>query len=198
MLRKAAPGPNTVSGIGCELTRFLELIRKYFYYVQFDFSERHDRCSQVVECQEAAIKFLIPHQEFSESVEPTVRDLDNPASGFFLRVPFEFAGLLPSAVDMRNIAVFFYDLQSRCAGVARVGTQMFVSSQRWIGSLDFDAIEHDFNLRNIMPVCSGHDEGQRDATTVHQQVAFAPIFSPDPLGWVQHSIEPVAPSSSPR
>lgn len=77
--------------------------------------------------------------------------------------------------------MFLNDFQSRCAGVARVGTQMFVSSgasQRWIGSLDFDAIEHGFNLRNIMPVCCGHDEEQRDATTVRQQMAFAPIFPP--------------------
>jgi hypothetical protein len=37
------------------------------------------------------------------------------------------------------------------------------------------------NLRNIMPVGPGHDERQRDATTVHQQMALAPIFFPDPL-----------------
>ena len=29
-----------------------------------------------------------------------------------------------------------------------------------------------------MPVCSGHDERHRDATTIHQQMAFAPIFPP--------------------
>src|SRR4030067_878722 len=53
-------------------------------------------------------------------------------------------------------------------------------------------------LRNIMPVSSGHDDRQRDATTVHQQMALAPIFFPDPLDWVQRFPEPAVPSSSPR
>lgn len=161
-------------------------------YVQFDFSERHDGCRQVVECQEATIKFLIPHQELSESVEPTVRDFDNPASCFFLRVAFEFAGLLSSAFDMRNVAMFLNDFQGRCAGITCVGAQMFVPSQRWIGSLDFDVVEHGFNLRNIMPVCSGHDEGQRDATAVHQQMALAALFFPDQSGWARLPLAPAA------
>ena len=45
---------------------------------------------------------------------------------------------------------------------------------------------------------TGHDERQRDATTVHQQMALAPIFSPGPLDWVQRSIAPWGPSSSRR
>lgn len=72
--------------------------------------------------------------------------------------------------------MFLDNFQSRCAGVACVGTQVLVSSQRWIGSLNNEGIQHGFKLRNIMSVCSGHDERQRDATTVHQQMAFAPIF----------------------
>jgi hypothetical protein len=52
-------------------------------YAQLDFSERHDGCRQVVGSQEAAIKFLVTHQELSESIEPTVRGFDNPASSFF-------------------------------------------------------------------------------------------------------------------
>src|SRR5450830_1041272 len=106
--------------------------------------------------------------------------------------------LLPSALDVRNVAMVLNDVQSRCAGVARVGTQMLVSSLRWIGSLDNDGIQHGFKLRYIMSVCSGHDERQRDATTVHQQIAFAPIFFPYRWDWVQRFPVPVAPSSSPR
>ena len=115
-----------------------------------------------------AAKFLVPHQQLSESVEPAVRDFDNPASGPFLWVTFEFAGLLSSALDVGNVAMFLNDFQSWCAGVASISTQMFVSSQRWIRSLDLEAIEHGFKLRNIMPICAGHDERQWDATTVHQ------------------------------
>lgn len=128
-------------------------------YIEFDFSERHDRCGQVVQRQKTAIKLFVSHQELSESVEPTVRDLNDPASGFFLWIAFELTGLLSSAFDVRNVAMLLNDFQSRCASVARIGTQMLVTSERWIGSLNFDAIEHGFNLRNIMPVCSGHDEG---------------------------------------
>lgn len=90
------------------------------------------------------------------------------------------------------------NFKRRCAGVARVCTQVLVSSQRWIGSLDNDGIEHGFQLGDVMPVCSGHDERQRDATSVHQQMAFAPIFFPDRWDWVQRFPVPVALSSSPR
>ena len=55
-------------------------------HVQFNFSERHDGCSQVVERQEAAVKFLVSHQQFAKAVKPTVRDFDNPAFCFLLRV----------------------------------------------------------------------------------------------------------------
>ena len=90
------------------------------------------------------------------------------------------------------------DSQSRCAGVARVRTQMPVSSERWIGSLDNNGVQHGFKLRHVMSVCSGHDERQRNATAVHQQMAFAPIFSPCRWDWVQRFPVPMAPSSSPR
>ena len=68
--------------------------------------------------------------------------------------------------------------QSRCAGVARVRTQMLMSSEQWIGSLDNNGVQHGFKLRHVMSIGSGRDERQRDATAVHQQMAFAPIFSP--------------------
>jgi hypothetical protein len=35
---------------------------------QFDFSERHDRCGQVVERQEAALKLFVSRQQLSEAV----------------------------------------------------------------------------------------------------------------------------------
>jgi len=57
---------------------------------------------------------------------------------------------------------------------------------RWTGSLKHDGIKNRLQLRNIMPIGSGHDERQRDATPVHQQMALAPIFSPDPWGWVRY------------
>ena len=42
-----------------------------------------------------------------------------------------------------------------------------------------------------MSIRSGHDEQQRDATTVHQQVSLASLFFPDPSCMV-HNIEKLA------
>ncbi len=55
---------------------------------------------------------------------------------------------------------------------------MLVSPQRWVDSRDKNAVQSGLYLRDIMSIRPGHDERQWDATTVHQQMAFAPIFSP--------------------
>ena len=92
--------------------------------------------------------------------------------------------------------MFLNCLQGGCSCISCVSTQMLVSPDRQTGSLNHDGIRHRRQLRHIMPIGSGHDERQRDATTVHQQMALAPIFSPDPSGWVQRFAVPVALSSS--
>lgn len=43
-------------------------------------------------------------------------------------------------------------------------------------TLDHDGIEHGLNLRHAVCVGSRHDEGQRDATPDHQQMALAAVF----------------------
>ena len=70
------------------------------------------------------------------------------------------------------------DRQRRCTGVAGIGAQVFVPSDWRAGSVYDDGVEYRFQLRDIMPIGSGRDERQRDATTVHQQMAFAPNFFP--------------------
>jgi hypothetical protein len=60
------------------------------------------------------------------------------------------------------------DFQSRCSGVARISAQMFVPPDRRTGPLDHKCIEHRLQLGDVMSIGSGHDERQRDATTVHQ------------------------------
>jgi len=39
----------------------------------------------------------------------------------------------------------------------------------------------------VIDVGCGHDDRQRDATPVHQQVALAALFFPDPSGWARRS-----------
>ena len=151
-------------------------------YVQLDLPECNDRCRQVVERQKAAIELFVPHQQFAKPVEPTVRHFNNPASGLLVGGALEFIGFLPSAFDMRNVAMLLDDFQRGRSGIARVSAQMFVSPDRWAGSFDHDGLKHRLQLGDIMSVGSGHDERQRDATPVHQQMALAPIFFPDPSG----------------
>ena len=92
----------------------------------------------------------------------------------------------------------FNDVERRLAGVARVGTQVLVAPLRRIDPLDHDGLKHRLELRHIMAMGSGHDERQRDATTVDQQMALAAIFFPDLLDWGQRLTVPEALSSSPR
>lgn len=127
-----------------------------------------------------------------------MRHFNNPALGFFCGVAFEFAGLLPTPFDMRDVAMPINDLPCWFSGVTSVGTQVFVSPLGRLDSLDHDAIKYGLQLRDVMPVGSCHDERQRDATTVHQQMTFAAIFFPDPLGWGQRLTEPMVLSSWPR
>ncbi len=46
----------------------------------------------------------------------------------------------------------------------------------WTGPIDLDSIEHHPQLRDIMPVGSGHNERLRDAMTVYHQMVLLPFF----------------------
>ena len=90
------------------------------------------------------------------------------------------------------------DFQRGRSCIARISAQMFVSPDRWTGSINHNGVKHWLQLGDVMSIGSGHDERQRDATSVHQQMALAPIFSPDPSGWGQRFAVPMALSSSPH
>ena len=75
----------------------------------------------MVECDEAAVQLLISHQQFAEAVEPTVRDLDHPSSGLFVRVVYKLNSLLSTPLDVGNVAVLLDDAQRRCTRVTRTG-----------------------------------------------------------------------------
>ncbi len=59
----------------------------------------------------------------------------------------------------------------------RWGAQMLVAPLGRGRVLEHDLLKHRFKLADVMPVSSGHDPRQRDATTVHQPVPLASIFS---------------------
>ena len=91
-------------------------------------------------------------------------------------------GFLAAPFDVSDVAMFFNDAQGRIAAVTRIGAQVLAASLRRRGSLHHDGLKDCSNLADIMSICSGHDDRERDATTVHQQMTLAPIFSPDPSG----------------
>ena len=87
----------------------------------------------------------------------------------------------------------FDDLQGTSASIAGICTQMLAAPRGRGLALDHDGLQHLIELRDVMLIGSGHDERQRDATGVHQQVSLAPLFSPDRSGWVPPLLAPKAP-----
>ena len=97
--------------------------------------------------------------------------------------------------DRLGTSAFTLERPARVSSVTKV---TIMPDALAVGALNCDGIEHGLQLRDVMTVGSGHDERQRDATSVHQQMAFAPIFFPDPWDSLQRFAVPVALSSSPR
>lgn len=156
-------------------------------------AERDDPCGEVIEREEAALKFLVSHQQLSKAVEPAMTDLNNPASSLLAGMTLPgFLHLLATG-HMRNIAVAFDDFQRRLAAVSGIQAQMLGATLRRCLAFDHDRRQYGIELRDVMPVRSGHDERQGDATSVDQQVTLASIFSPDQSGWARPPLAPVGP-----
>ena len=93
---------------------------------------------------------------------------------------------------MRDVAVRFDDLQGTPASIAGIGTQVLAAPRRRGLALDHDGLQYLIELRDVMLIGSGHDERQRDATAVHQQVPLAALFFPDRSGCVPPPLAPKA------
>ena len=133
----------------------------------------------MVKCEETALKFLVPHEQLAKSVEPAVTHLDHPSSRLPLGVaPFDVR-LLASVGHVRNVAMVQDDLHGRFASIASVGTQVLVASLWRCLALDHDGLKYRIDLGDVMLIGPGHDDRQRDATPVHQQMSLASLFSPD-------------------
>lgn len=146
----------------------------------------------MVERDKAALKFLVSHQQLSESVEPAMADLYHPAPCLLARVTPLGIGFCAPTNNMGNIAMRLDDLQCTLTSISGVGAQMFAAPLARGLALDHDGTEHLLQLRDVMLVGPGHDEGQRDTTAVHQQVALAAFFFPDQSGWARLPPAPAA------
>lgn len=147
----------------------------------------------MVERQEAVFEFFVTHQQFPESVEPTMAGLYHPAAGLLLGVSPFLCRFALAADHMRDIAMCQDHGHGAFAAIGCIGAQVLGATQPGCRAFDHDGIEHGLNLLHVVRVRSGHDEGQRDSTPVHQQMALAAIFSPDPLDWLQRQLAPAAP-----
>jgi hypothetical protein len=103
-------------------------------------------------------------------------DLDHPAPRLFRRIAPLGIGLRVASDDMRDVAVRLDDLQCTPASISGVCAQVFAAPCAWGLALDHDGPQHGVELRDVMLIGSCHDERQRDATAVHQQVSLAPLF----------------------
>lgn len=149
----------------------------------------------MVESEEAAFEFFVSHEQFAEAVEPTMCHLHNPSPRFLCRVSAFVADFLAAAFDVGNVAVGLDDAQSRSAGIACVGAQMLATPLGCRRAREHEGIQHRLQLTDVMSVGAGHDQRQRNATTVYQQMSLAAIFSPDPSDWGRRLPVPAAPSS---
>ena len=121
------------------------------------------------------------HEQFAETVEPVVANLNNPAPGLLFWVAMLDVGFHSATVNVGDIAVALDGAQMLGATVARVRTPMLVSSVRWGLAFGADGTEHRLKSVVVVDVGPAHDERQRDATAVHQQMPFASFF-PGPWG----------------
>lgn len=85
------------------------------------------------------------------------------------------------------------DFQGRLAAISGIQAQVLGAPFSRHFALDHDGRQDGVELRNIMPVRSGHDERQGDATAVDEQMTLAPIFFPDQSGWARPALVPMEP-----
>ena len=158
-----------------------------------DFPPADDGGGHVEQRNVVGSLLLVAHQDFAEAVKPRMAGFHNPTAStiswpFFLGRHF-FSPLL----HMRNVVPIQHALPRGSSRIALVRAEMLWAAGRWAGPNDDDAIEHPLQLRDIMPVCSADDDGERDATLVDKDIALAAFFSPDPWGLAPRPPAPGAP-----
>lgn len=125
-------------------------------------------------------------------------DLDNPATRPLTRLACQRPGFLAAPLHMRDVAVLENALQRRSANVASICIQVLRAALGARPAFDLHGTKYRRQLRHIMSIRAGHDERQRDATPIDQQMALAPIFSPGPSGSDPRPLAPKGPSSWPH
>ena len=92
-----------------------------YVYRELHFAKRNDGSGDVVECDETAFEFFIPHEQLAKAVEPAVANLDHPAPRPPGRVAPLGIGFLVAINDVGDVAVALDDSQGRPPSVPCVG-----------------------------------------------------------------------------
>src|SRR3990172_3808930 len=137
------------------------------------------------------MRLFIANQELSETVEPGMRNLHNPAPG----LESVLAALLffAARAHVWVIVALHNLLVRRHAAKTRIRAQVLRVIRPDLGALDNDRIQRTRQLRHVVSISPGYDDRQRGATLVDQEHSLSPIFSPDPSGFVRQILEQAVP-----
>ena len=137
------------------------------------------------------MRLFIANQELSETVEPGMRNLHDPAPG---RVSILAAHLFFAARTHVRVIGALHNLPvRRHAAKARIRAQVLRMIRPDLGALDDDRIQRRRQLRHVVSISPGDDDRQRGATRVARSIRLLPFFSPDPSGWVRQILEQAVP-----
>jgi len=151
------------------------------------------------QCQIARGCFLEPHQNLPEAVEPRVGRCHHPSPRLVSRDLFLVVPFLSPGNDVRDIPAGHHGGLCRDTEGSLVRTQVLggVSRPR-CRTIPETRVQDRFPPGHVMSIGSGHDERERDATGVHQEMPLASFFSPDPWGCSRQLLVPVGLLSWPR
>jgi hypothetical protein len=123
----------------------------------------------------AVSELLETHEELAEAVVPRMCRFNDPTA--VLRGPTGPA-LLPA--HPWDVTVSPNRLLGWFTVIAPIRVEK--GTMLVLGCSANPSVEDSPELGDVMPICPGHDQRQRDATPVHQQVSLGAFFSPDLWG----------------
>jgi hypothetical protein len=85
-----------------------------------------------------------------------MRCLDYPSTSLEIRIVFLLLNLLPTPLDMWDVIALFDNSLGWLAGIPLISAKVL---HNVIGTVDHDLIKHSLELRDIMSVRPGYDNG---------------------------------------
>lgn len=128
----------------------------------------------------AAFGLFEADQQFAEPIEPGVCSFNHPSARLVAWVLLFLVPFLTTGLHVQLVAVDAAGRKSRETDIGGIGAESLDLPAAGIRPGIDDSLQRRAQQNAVMLVGSAGDERQRDATRVHQEAAFASIFSPDP------------------